>query len=211
MPPRLQQHARYTKHIFATCCGKPLSYKNLGACLCVGDHAAVLCGKQWIALPQLLNLKEAQRIGGGVAAAGGVSVRTGHRDEFNELVGTLATEIARRLPRYPVFLQVYDLVQSSHLHAYTCTWWANRQYLSRRQSQAKSISGLNRLTNGIRIGGMFHGGVEIHGLEWSFGWADEGYSGVFECEPTMNELHSYKEVSTTGACPINRPLRTMHD
>ena len=45
---------------------------------------------------------------------------------------------------------------------------------------------------------MFHGAVEIHGLEWSFGWADEGYSGVFECEPTMNELHSYKEVSTIG-------------
>ena len=45
---------------------------------------------------------------------------------------------------------------------------------------------------------MFHGGVEIHGLEWSFGWADEGYSGVFECEPTRNELHSYKEVSTIG-------------
>lgn len=85
--------------------------------MCVGDHAAVLCGKQWIALPQLLNLREAQRIGGGVAAAGGVSVRTGHRDEFNELVGTLATEIARRLPRYPVFLQVYDLVHK----ALTCT------------------------------------------------------------------------------------------
>ena len=46
---------------------------------------------------------------------------------FDELSGTLCSEIAQRLPRYPVRLHVYDL------------------------GQAKGISGLNIVTKGLQM------------------------------------------------------------
>ena len=48
---------------------------------------------------------------------------------FDELSGTLCSEIAQRLPRYPVRLHVYDL------------------------GQAKGISGLNIVTKGLQMVG----------------------------------------------------------
>jgi hypothetical protein len=154
-----------------------------------GENAAVLCGAQWVALPQLLNLSEAQR--SQTANLRNPLVGSSHVDELVDTLscesvpaarhhtanvarltaichtmrptklsnaigacictfdrGVRVGEIARRLPKYPIYLHVYNL------------------------GQAKSISGLNRFTNGMRLGGMFHGGVEIHGMEWSFGWAD---------------------------------------
>ena len=45
---------------------------------------------------------------------------------------------------------------------------------------------------------MFHGAIEIHGVEWSFGWADKGFTGVFDCQPTTNELHRHRETIELG-------------
>ena len=81
-----------------------------------GECAAVLCGTQWVSLPQLLDVVEARRIGTcdvglqpAVAAAAGLQ-RSCSSASFDELVGTLATEIAQRMPRHVVNLHVYDLV-----------------------------------------------------------------------------------------------------
>ena len=40
----------------------------------------------------------------------------------------------------------------------------------------------------------YHCAVEVYGYEWSFGWNDEGDTGVFACLPQSCEAHTYKEV-----------------
>ena len=134
--------------------------------------AAVLCGCRWVPLSQLIDLAEARRIGAAAMRRGKLDVAA--NSSFAELTDTLASEVAQRLPRYPVKLHVYDL------------------------GQAKGISGLNVVTKALSAGGMFHGAIEIHGDEWSFGWADQGYTGVFDCMPTTNELHRHRETLELG-------------
>jgi hypothetical protein len=134
--------------------------------------AAVLCGSRWVPLSQLIDLSEARRIGAAAMRRGSLDIV--RNESFAELTDTLATEIAQRLPRYPIKLHVYDL------------------------GQAKGISGPNVVTKGLAMGGMFHGAIEVHGDEWSFGWADPGYTGVFDCPPTQNELHRHRETVELG-------------
>lgn len=152
----------------------PVPVEELCSLVCKNQltaAGAVLCGSRWVPLSQLIDLSEARRIGAAAMRRG----RLDNKNEcFAELTDTLATEIAQRLPRYPIKLHVYDL------------------------GQAKGISGLNVVTKGLAMGGMFHGAIEVHGDEWSFGWADPGYTGVFDCPPTKNELHRHRETIELG-------------
>lgn len=58
------------------------------------------------------------------------------------------------------------------------------------------------MRDGIGIGGIFHGAVEVYGLEWSFGYCPSG-SGVFSCPPRANPMYSWRESVDLGV--------TLHD
>lgn len=79
----------------------------------------------------------------------------------------------------PVLLHVYDVGHSS--------WIAN----------------LNSTTSAF--GGVFHGGVEVHGREFSFGGCEQAdLCGIFGCKPRGCVLHTYRETVYLGDCRLGR-------
>eukprot|EP00439_Symbiodinium_sp_Y106_P024016 s7610_g2.t3 len=70
------------------------------------------------------------------------------------------------------------------------------------------ISGLNRLCRAIGTG-AFHAGVEVYGAEWSFGYTDDGGSGIFscaaglyQCDPGECGEHTYREAEGVAKTAI---------
>eukprot|EP00930_Biecheleria_cincta_P053423 TRINITY_DN38925_c0_g1_i1.p1 TRINITY_DN38925_c0_g1~~TRINITY_DN38925_c0_g1_i1.p1 ORF type:complete len:272 (-),score=59.21 TRINITY_DN38925_c0_g1_i1:115-897(-) len=59
-----------------------------------------------------------------------------------------------------------------------------------------AVREMNKLLLAVGTG-AFHGGVEVYGKEWSYGYADEG-SGVFCCTPMACEGHQYRESVVIG-------------
>ena len=106
----------------------PASIEDLCRLVCKDEltaSGAVLCGSRWVPLSQLIDVPEARRIGAAAMRRGKLDAAA--NPSFDELSGTLCSEIAQRLPRYPVRLHVYDL------------------------GQAKGISGLNIVTKGLQM------------------------------------------------------------
>lgn len=65
-------------------------------------------------------------------------------------------------------------------------------------SQEESIQRINRILAHtyapLKLGGVFHAGVEVNGLEWSFGFcSSETRSGVSCVKPTMHPQHHYRQ------------------
>lgn len=52
--------------------------------------------------------------------------------------------------------------------------------------------------------GAFHAAVEVYGEEWSFGFTDDGGSGVFACPPRECEAHTYLKSVPMGNVPMPR-------
>jgi len=46
--------------------------------------------------------------------------------------------------------------------------------------------------------GAFHTGVEVYGKEWSFGFTNDGSSGIFSCPPQRCKTHAYREAVPMG-------------
>ncbi len=95
-------------------------------------------------------------------------------------IDRLGEELAHSLDRYvrtsvPVTLHVYDLAHS------------------------RALSGLNS-----RALGAFHVAVEVYGYEWSYGWNEDGETGVFACEPKQCEMHTYRESISMGTTTMSR-------
>jgi len=51
--------------------------------------------------------------------------------------------------------------------------------------------------------GAFHAGVEVYGLEWSFGYNQEG-SGVYSSKPRSSGQHKYRESVAMGATSLSK-------
>eukprot|EP00438_Fugacium_kawagutii_P006346 Skav208392 [mRNA] locus=scaffold1179:78766:79548:- [translate_table: standard] len=66
---------------------------------------------------------------------------------------------------------------------------------------AEVVSGLNSLCRVIGTG-AFHAGVEVYGLEWSFGFSEDG-SGVFSCTPGECGGHAYREAVWMGETSLS--------
>ena len=49
------------------------------------------------------------------------------------------------------------------------------------------------------LGGVFHGGIVVDGLEWSFGYCESG-SGVYACKPKLNPMYVFRETVDLGTC-----------
>ncbi|EFJ28768.1 hypothetical protein SELMODRAFT_16111, partial [Selaginella moellendorffii] len=66
-----------------------------------------------------------------------------------------------------------------------------------------TIAGINRFfRDGIGIGGIFHGAVQVFEEEWSFGYCENG-SGVFGCPPKSNPMYTYRETVYIGNTPFS--------
>merc|ERR1719195_2218002 len=47
------------------------------------------------------------------------------------------------------------------------------------------INAVSTVGDNVLIGGIYHAGVQIYGLEWSFGFAEDEETGVFSLPPRM--------------------------
>ena len=53
--------------------------------------------------------------------------------------------------------------------------------------------------------GAFHGGIEVHGVEWSYGSTESGEAtGIFGCSPRRNSSHSYRSTVELGRCVLSK-------
>jgi deubiquitinase DESI2 len=64
----------------------------------------------------------------------------------------------------------------------------------------KAVKALNAVTRGIGFG-VFHGGLEVLGQEWSFGYCPAG-TGVYCCRPKSNPLYEYRESVDLGSTAL---------
>jgi len=61
-----------------------------------------------------------------------------------------------------------------------------------------TIQHLNALTKDtLNAGGIFHGGIEVHGYEYSYGYCEDG-TGVYPCQPKMNSAYVFRESIPLG-------------
>jgi hypothetical protein len=66
-----------------------------------------------------------------------------------------------------------------------------------------AVSRLNSFTRGaLNVGGVFHGGVEVFGDEWAFGYCAEG-PGVYRCAPKQNPMYAYRECVPLGVTSLS--------
>lgn len=104
----------------------------------------------------------------------------------------IARPISSRLPHSPRALSL-SLRLHGHAQVYDVT--------NAPSAAANAVvSAFNRLAkDGLGLGGIFHGGVEVHGKEWSFGMCEgAGVTGVYPCTPGLNPMYEYREAVTLG-------------
>jgi len=95
-------------------------------------------------------------------------------------------EAAHELP--PVLSDLSDSVQLVMLHIYDVTQQSSVQWLNTVFANEKSP---------MKFGGIFHVGVEVHGVEYSFGYAQEG-SGICWNMPKQSAYHHFRETVEMG-------------
>lgn len=64
------------------------------------------------------------------------------------------------------------------------------------------VRGLNSFTREISFGGIFHGGIEVYGQEWSFGYCQSG-TGVYRVAPTTNSMYQFRETIQLGTTTLS--------
>eukprot|EP00884_Botryococcus_braunii_P018666 jgi/Botrbrau1/5483/Bobra.27_1s0026.1 len=84
-----------------------------------------------------------------------------------------------------VLLHVYDVTKTASDNTNTA--------IKRFNSVTRDVMG---------VGGVFHGGVEVNGAEWSYGFCDEG-TGVYCCEPKKNPMYTYRESHALGTTVLS--------
>jgi len=80
------------------------------------------------------------------------------------------------------------------LHVYDATNTPN-------ENANAAIQRLNGVTREVGFG-VFHGAVEVLGLEWSFGFCEQG-TGVYGCQPKGNSMYSYRETILLGVTALS--------
>lgn len=67
------------------------------------------------------------------------------------------------------------------------------------------IRGANAVMKKVGTG-LYHGAVEVYGVEWSFGQEgdDDGPSGIFSCEPRGNGAHAYQKSIDMGQTELSQ-------
>jgi hypothetical protein len=83
--------------------------------------------------------------------------------------------LLRRAEGITVFVNIYDVSKERRISKIN-KWLASRY-------------------SPLKFGGLFHAGVEIDGVEWSYGQTPDGskLSGVASVEPRMHPAHNYRQ------------------
>lgn len=88
--------------------------------------------------------------------------------------------------RTPVILHVYDV------------------------GRGRKIRALNQVLPTAKVGGVFHGGIEVYGNEYSFGYSpNRTRCGIFPCPPAECPLHTYRESIYLGDCQLTSKKQVM--
>mmetsp|Transcript_7710 Transcript_7710/g.14048 ORF Transcript_7710/g.14048 Transcript_7710/m.14048 type:complete len:259 (-) Transcript_7710:5-781(-) len=68
----------------------------------------------------------------------------------------------------------------------------------------EQLRGTNKVLKAVGTG-LYHGAVEVYGVEWSFGVDGDGAgpSGIFSCPPRGNTAHAYKQAVDMGATALS--------
>lgn len=61
----------------------------------------------------------------------------------------------------------------------------------------RAVCVINSVGHAVGLGGVFHGAVEVHGHEWSFGFCAKG-TGVYSCPARGNPFYTYRETISLG-------------
>merc|ERR1712107_383341 len=74
-------------------------------------------------------------------------------------------------------------------------------------SQEEGVRKINRILANkylpLKLGGVFHAAVEVHGLEWSFGFVpSDTKTGVYSSEPKKDPMHHYRQTVTLGRAKV---------
>lgn len=108
------------------------------------------------------------------------------------LDGYDATEIldTSQFPPNMVLLNVYDIARDVELF--------------------QKINKVTTGNNNALIGGLFHAGVEVYGIEWCYGFADDGRSGVSHVMPRSHPQHNYRTTVPMGVTAFGaREVRVL--
>lgn len=65
------------------------------------------------------------------------------------------------------------------------------------------VKNVNTLLRAVGTG-AFHTGVEVYGKEWSFGFTNDGSSGIFSCPPRCCKTHAYREAVPMGETDLSQ-------
>ena len=65
-----------------------------------------------------------------------------------------------------------------------------------------NLISLNDSTLSLNFG-VFHAGVEIDGVEYSFGWCEDG-TGVYSCTPALSPGYHYRQTVEMGHTTLSR-------
>lgn len=71
----------------------------------------------------------------------------------------------------------------------------------------ETVNKINEIFTGsgnVLLAGIFHGGVEVFGEEWSYGFCEEGRTGVCMCHPRLHPQHSYKNTTVMGETSLSK-------
>lgn len=70
-------------------------------------------------------------------------------------------------------------------------------------SMVGAVKGLNLVLPKKVMGGVYHAGVEVDGMEWSYGFTDDDDTGVSPCLPALNSWHKYYKSKELGPTPLS--------
>merc|ERR1719210_1490839 len=87
-----------------------------------------------------------------------------------------------QFPPNQVFLNVYDLGDSE---------------------ACRSINLVSTANNNLLLGGLFHGSIEVFGVEWCYGSTDDDRSGVSSVPPRTHPQHKYRTTVPLGSTQLN--------
>lgn len=62
----------------------------------------------------------------------------------------------------------------------------------------QKINRVSTVNDTVLIGGVYHAGVEVYGVEWSYGFSEENDAGVCRCIPRTHPQHTYRATVNMG-------------
>lgn len=68
----------------------------------------------------------------------------------------------------------------------------------------QQINRVSTMNDTVLIGGVYHAGVEVYGVEWSYGFSEDDDAGVSRCIPRTHPQHTYRATVNMGCTELHR-------